>query len=404
MYVMPRNNVNLSIQTIFRMLFDFGLRPRTGVNYVQEFQRKFSDYIGSQFAVGFSSARVGLYILLKNLDLQPGDEIILSAYNFPPILMLVKLLGYKPVFVDIKKGTANIDVDKIEEALSFKSKVIFVSHMYGYPANMEKIMFLAQKHKLFVIEDCAHALGAKYQQHRLGALSNAAIFSFGYGKIMPCFGGGMVTLKDEKLYYKLKQAGDNEKDYLPLKPFLKTLFFYFFTHKNIFPWTIFPLIRIKPSLGDQAIREDNRHNLEDYAKIKLGLSKLQAKTGILQLDNLEKYLYKNKANATLFDLLFNSNRNIEVIKKEENSEPAYLHYRLKVNNIDRYRKELLKKGIDTKSDCNCTPHEFGALFGENKEFKYAEELKNSNIEIPNGPDLSEADVAYIAQKVNSVGD
>lgn len=402
MHIVPRNNVNLSVKTILGVFFNFRLKQKIRSSYVQEFQKRFSDYIGVRFTIGVSSARIGLYIVLKHLSLEPGDEVILSAYNFHPIPILIKLLGYKPVFVDIKRGAANIDVDKIEEVIGPKTKVIIVSHMYGYPVNMEKVMELADKYRLFVIEDCAHALGAKYKGQRLGSLGDAGIFSLGYGKIMPCFGGGMITLSDEELYNKIFDTIYDEKNYFPLKTFLATLFFYLFSHKKIFLWTIFPLIRLNPRLGDKAIKEKKVYNLDGYRKIKLGLSESQAKTGILQLDNLEEYLSKNRTNAKILDNFFKGNERIRTTEKELESEPAYLYYLLKVDSIDRYRKILLKNGIDTRIDCNCTPNELRPLINENSKFKNAEELKNSNIEIPNGPTLTLKDIEYIAKKVNNI--
>jgi len=402
MRIMPRNNVNLSVKMILDVLFNFRLKQQISGSYLEEFQRRFADYIGIRFAIGVSSARVGLYILLKNLVLNPGDEVILGAYNFPPLTRLIKLMGYKPVFVDIKKGTANIDENKIEEAVSSKTRLIFVTHMYGYPVNMEKVMELAGKYKLFVIEDCAHALGAEYKGHRLGSFGDAGIFSFGYGKIMPCFGGGMVTVRDEKLYNKIANVISVDTARFPFKTFLTTLFFYFFTHRRIFSWTIFPLISLNPRLGDKSIREKGVYDLKGYKKASLGLSQVQAKAGLLQLGELDRYLRKNRTNAKMLDDSFRGNKKIEIIQKEEAGEPAYLHYHIRVRDIGLYRKILLKNGIDTKTDCNCTPGELRPLIDEKNKFEFAEELKYSNIEIPSGPTLTFADIEYIANKVNNI--
>lgn len=402
MPIIPRHNVNLSIKALLNLLFNFRLKEKINGNYLQGFQKSFSDYIGVKFSLGVSSARMGLYILLNSLNLQPGDEVILSAYNFHPIPILVKLMGYKAIFVDIKKGFVNIDIERIEEVITSRTKAIIITHMFGYPVNMGKVMDLAGKYKFFVIEDCAHALGATYKGKKVGSFGDAAIFSFSYGKMMPCFGGGMITLKDEELYRKIYHIIRRRRG-LSFKDVLTTICFYFFLHKVIFPWTVYPLVRFFPHFIDKKIQEKKFFNLDKFKATKIGMSNLQAKMGLLQLRSLKVYLTKNRINAKNLNKFLEDNGKIELIKDEPESSPAYLYYKLKVNDVNRYRKELLKEGIDTKTDYMSTPGELRPLIEENRRFPNSEEFKNSNIEIPHGPSLDLKDIEYITTTIRNIG-
>ena len=401
MYFIARNNVKLSMATIVRTFFDRGLKKEICGNYIQEFQRRFAEYAGVKYAVGVSSARIGLYAVLKLLHLHEGDEVIMSAYNFSPVPLLVKLLKCNPVFVDIKKGTPNIDVEKIESAIGPKTKIILISHMCGYLVDMEKIMKLAEKHKLSVIEDCAHALGATYKGKMAGSFGDFGIYSFGYGKMMPCFGGGMVTLRDERYYAQLLQLIHSACGF-SLKKCMTTLFFYFFSHKYIFPWTVYPFMRLNPGFGDRAIQEKDSYSLEPYLKNKYGISAFQAKAGILQLKNIAVTLQSVRRNSEVLNARFESLSDVNITIEEKEGRAAYLYYRLMVKNREYYRKILLREGIDMKIDSMCTPSDLHLFLRQDGGFQNSEDFKNNNIEIPNGPSLSLKHMEYIVSRISRI--
>ncbi|HAH19317.1 MAG: hypothetical protein A2Y00_07115 [Omnitrophica WOR_2 bacterium GWF2_43_52] len=401
MYFIARNNVKLSMATIVRTFFDRGLKKEICGNYIQEFQRRFAEYAGVKYAVGVSSARIGLYAVLKLLHLHEGDEVIMSAYNFSPVPLLVKLLKCNPVFVDIKKGTPNIDVEKIENALGPKTKIILVSHMCGYPVAMERVMKLAEKHKVCVIEDCAHALGATYKGRMAGSFGDFGIYSFGYGKMMPCFGGGMITLKDERYYAQLLHVIQPVREF-SLEKCLATLFFYLFSHKYIFPWTVYPFMRLNPGFGDRAIQEKDSYSLEPYLKNKYGISAFQAKAGILQLKNIAATLQSVRRNSEVLNACLKNLPGVNIASEEKEGRAAYLYYRLVVKNREHYRRILLKGGIDIKVDSMCTPSDLYPFLRQDGNFRNSEDFKKNNIEIPNGPSFSLKHMEYIVSKIKEV--
>ncbi len=179
---------------------------------IRELENKFSQYFGVKNAISFSSGRVGLYAILKSIiDLQPTTynlqpvEVILQAYTTTALPLAIKQAGFTPVYVDIKENTYNIDPNKIESKITGRTKAIIVQHTFGIPAEIDKISEICKKHNLFLIEDCAHSLGAEFGGKKIGTFGDAAFFSFGRDKIISSTSGGMVIAKDNVLAGKIKE-------------------------------------------------------------------------------------------------------------------------------------------------------------------------------------------------------
>jgi dTDP-4-amino-4,6-dideoxygalactose transaminase len=163
----------------------FVLGPR-----VKQFETELAAYCKMKHAVGVNSGTDALWLTLLALGVGSGDEVITTSNTFFATAEAVWFVGATPVFVDINPKTRNMDPDLIEAALSPKTKAIIPVHLYGQPAEMRKISAVAQKHKLFVIEDCAQALGARGDDFSIGELSDAVCTSFIIQKNLGCFGDG----------------------------------------------------------------------------------------------------------------------------------------------------------------------------------------------------------------------
>lgn len=163
--------------------------------YVQELERKFAGIIGVREVVAVSSGTDAIALalaVLYDFGVKRGDEVIVSALSFVATGNAVLHAGLKPVFVDIKKETLNIDVDKIEMAITDNTRVIIAVHLMGKPAEMDRINTIAQKHNLYVIEDVAEAHGAKYKGKNVGTLGDMAAYSLYVARIISTVEGGMV--------------------------------------------------------------------------------------------------------------------------------------------------------------------------------------------------------------------
>jgi dTDP-4-amino-4,6-dideoxygalactose transaminase len=147
---------------------------------------------------------MGLWMALKALDLQPGDEVITSPMTFVATLNTIVLAGGKPVLVDVEPGTYNIDAKKIAAVITKRTRAIMPVHFAGCPCDLDAIYALAKKHKLRVIEDCAHAIGAVYKGRRLGSFGDIQVFSFHPNKNMTTGEGGCVVTRDDKIAARLE--------------------------------------------------------------------------------------------------------------------------------------------------------------------------------------------------------
>ena len=174
---------------------------------VKELEERLSKDLGENIqASACSSGTDAILISLLALDLKPGDEIITSAFSFPAAVEIAIILGYKPVLVDIDINTFNIDINKIEEAITDKTKVIIPIDLYGVACDYEKIEQIAKKHNIRVIEDAAQSIGGSYKNKKCGTFGDIAITSFYPAKPLGCYGeGGMIFSKDAKLMEKIRK-------------------------------------------------------------------------------------------------------------------------------------------------------------------------------------------------------
>ena len=140
--------------------------------YIKRFEDKFKEYVGAKEAVAVSSGRFALYLILKNLGLEKGDKIIVSAYNFKGVPEMLLQEGFVPVFVDADARTYQIDINKIEKNIDEKTKAIIVTHLFGQPCDIAKIKAIAHGYNLFVIEDSAHALGTFYNGRHVASIGD----------------------------------------------------------------------------------------------------------------------------------------------------------------------------------------------------------------------------------------
>jgi dTDP-4-amino-4,6-dideoxygalactose transaminase len=166
---------------------------------VAKFENNVNSYIGSKYARALNSCTAGLYLSLLSCDIKPGDEIITTPMTFAATANVIEHVGATPVFVDIDLPSMNINTDLIEKSITKKTKAIIPVHMAGRPCSMDKIMALAKKYKLFVIEDAAHAFGASYHGKKIGTIGDTTCFSFYATKNLTTGEGGMVTTQSEKI-------------------------------------------------------------------------------------------------------------------------------------------------------------------------------------------------------------
>jgi dTDP-4-amino-4,6-dideoxygalactose transaminase len=196
---------------------------------VEEFEKAFAKYCQVKYAIATSSGTTALHLALLSLDIGPGDEVITTPFTFIASVNSILYVGAKPAFVDIDLETFNINPQLIEKAITSRTKAILPVHLFGLPANMEKILKIAKKYKLVVVEDACQAHGAEVRMRlkhlgsgrlerseshdspdgggvwkKVGSIGDVGCFSFYPTKNMTCGEGGMVTTNDEKIARKIR--------------------------------------------------------------------------------------------------------------------------------------------------------------------------------------------------------
>lgn len=178
----------------------------TGIK-TKKFENDFKTYIGCKEAIALSSCTAALHLALVAAGVGKGDEVITTPFTFAATGEVIIYVGAKPVFVDIKKDTYNIDPDAIENAITPKTKAIIPVHYAGQPCDMDEILKIAHDHDLIVIEDAAHAVGAKYKNRMIGTIGDYTAFSFYATKNLTTAEGGMVTTENMENADKIRILG-----------------------------------------------------------------------------------------------------------------------------------------------------------------------------------------------------
>ena len=180
----------------------------------EKFEEEYAAYCGTKYCVGVATGLDAIYLILKALDIKAGDEVIVPSNTYIATALAVSFTGATPVFVEPVIDTYNINVTRIEEKITEKTKAIIAVHLQGRAADMDAINAIAKKHGLYVLEDAAQAHGARYKGQRVGALSDAAAWSFYPGKNLGALGdGGCITTNNKQIADKVRALGNYGSDY-----------------------------------------------------------------------------------------------------------------------------------------------------------------------------------------------
>ena len=178
------------------------------------FEKEFADYCNAKYCVGVATGLDALYLILRAMNIGNGDEVIVPSNTYIATALAVSYCGAKPIFVEPKLETYNINPDLIEEKITDQTKAIIAVHLQGRPADMDAVNEIAKKHNLYVIEDAAQAHGTEYKGQKVGTLSDAAGFSFYPGKNLGALGdGGAVVTNNKEIADKVRALGNYGSDY-----------------------------------------------------------------------------------------------------------------------------------------------------------------------------------------------
>lgn len=343
-----------------------------------KFEKEFNDYIGSSYSIAVNSCTSALHLALKSINLKQGDEVIVPDMTFTATGEVVCYFGARPVLVDVDRNTYNIDISRIEKAISPKTKAIIPVHYGGQPCDMDEIMELAKKHKLYVIEDAAHSLPAWYEDKKIGTIGDMTCFSFYATKTLATGEGGMITTENDEWADRIK---------------------------------ILRLHGISSDAWKRYSNEGSWYYEVVEAGYKYNMTDIQAALGIAQLKKLEWMWERRKQIAEKYTEAFKNSELITPPHVKQDRISAWHLYVIKLNlealNIDRAKfiEELKARGISTSVHfipLHKHPFYRNSFGYEAKDFPNAEWVYERIISLPIYPGLTDDDVEQIVEEVSSI--
>jgi UDP-4-amino-4,6-dideoxy-N-acetyl-beta-L-altrosamine transaminase len=349
----------------------------TGVK-THKFEDDFRKYTQSKFAIALSSCTAALHLALIAANVERDDEVITTPFTFAATTEVILYQNAKPVFVDIKEDTYNIDSKKIEEKITDKTKAIIPVHYGGQPCDMDEIMKIAKKHNLVVIEDAAHALGAKCNGRIIGSIGDFTTFSFYPTKNITTVEGGMITTDDEKSAEKIR---------------------------------ILSLHGISKDAWNRYTKEGSWYYEILEKGYKYNMTDIQAALGIHQLKKIEKFIKIRDAYAKQYTKGFEDVEEIITPYLKKNIRHAWHLYPIRIDtgNLRIKRNEFIEKlkekGIGTSVHfipLHLHPFYRKTFNYQRGDFPVTEKVYENIISLPIYPAMSRKDVKYVIHSVREI--
>jgi len=320
------------------------------------FEKEMASYIGTPYALGVSSGTDALITSFMALGVGHGDEVITTTFTFFATATAILRVGAKPVLIDIEEDSFNIDTQQIEKHITSKTKAIVPVHLYGQACDMKPIMDISKKYNIPIVEDAAQAIGATYEGKRLGSFGDTGCFSFFPAKNLGCAGdGGIVTLKDETLYKKIK-----------------------------------------------AMRNHGSVNRYYYDMVggNFRLDTIQAAILLVKIKYLEEWSEKRVRAAEIYRQLFKE-KNIPRVKipKDVYPKSVYNQFVLRVENRDALAEYLIEQGISTAVYYPVPVHMQKAFVNTQHEFPLSEKAAEEVLAIPIFPEIEKREQEYLVEHI-----
>jgi dTDP-4-amino-4,6-dideoxygalactose transaminase len=328
---------------------------------VKEFQTNLENYLGVKHVIPCANGTDALQIAMMALDLKPGDEVITASFTYVATAEVIGLLGLTPVLVDVEPETFDIDVIAIEKAITQKTKAIVPVHLFGQCANMEKIMGIAAKHNLYVIEDVAQAIGADYYftngtKAKAGTIGTIGCTSFFPSKNLGCYGdGGALYTNNDELAKKIKMIAHH----------------------------------------GQSVQY-----VHDVLGVNSRLDTIQAVVLNAKLKHLDEYAAARNYAANYYDKALGNHPKLKIPARSKNSSHVFHQYTLQLIGVDRtkLREQLQEKGVPAMIYYPIPLHEQKAYKSDrykSGDFPVTETLCKSVLSLPMHTELDEETLKYI---------
>ncbi|MEI8128507.1 MAG: aminotransferase class I/II-fold pyridoxal phosphate-dependent enzyme [bacterium] len=332
--------------------------------YVRKFEEQFSKYHKNYPALAVCNGTVALHLALEALNIKANDEVIVPNLTFAASVNAILYTGAKPVLVDVDMNSWNISIDGIERAITSKTKAIMPVHLYGNPCEMDAILAIAKKHKLFVIEDCAEALGSFYKNQPVGVFGDVSTFSFYGNKTITTGEGGMVIFKD-------KNVADRAA-----------------------------------TLRDHGMVKTKRYWHEEIG-YNYRLTNIQAAIGVAQFERLNEFVLAKRRIAFEYNEVLSKSKFFQIPSENENTLNSYWLYTCLIYSFAPFNRDdliyyLNKMGIETRPvfyPIHVMPPYKD--YGQDDILLNSTLISNCGISLPSSVNLSEIEITYICNTITS---
>ncbi len=328
---------------------------------VKEFQSNFETYLNIKHVIPCANGTDALQIAMMALDLKQGDEVITANFTYVATAEVIGLLGLSPVLVEVNQDTFNIDIESIERNITSKTKAIVPVHLFGQCADMERIMAIAKKHNLYVIEDTAQAIGADYsfsdgRNFKAGTIGTIGCTSFFPSKNLGCFGdGGAIFTNNDELAKKIRMIAHH----------------------------------------GQSVQY-----VHEVLGVNSRLDSIQAAILKIKLKHLDEYALSRNKVAEFYDKAFSNHSKIKIPSRSKNSTHVFHQYTLQIIGYDRseLREKLTEHGIPAMIYYPIPLHKQNAYKNERfktNDFPITQKLCDTVLSLPMHTELDEDTLNYI---------
>ena len=330
--------------------------------YLSRFEEAFAKFCEVKHAITTNNGTTAIHLALVALGIGPGDEVIVPTLTFVATANAVRYCGATPVLVDCDEETLNIDVRAIESKITTRTRAIIPVHLYGHPADMDPILELAKKYHLHVIEDAAEAHGAKYRARTVGSIGTCATFSFYGNKIVTTGEGGMVTTDDDELAAKLRLYRGQGMD-------------------------------------------PNRRYWHPVIGYNYRMTNIAAAIGCAQLERVEEALAHRKRLASWYSSELSQIPGLVLPVQKDYAEHVYWMYTVllpecSAETRDVVREFLERRGVETRP-VFYPMHLLPPYEEDPARYPKATQISTRGLSLPTHELLTEADVAYVSEQLDS---
>ncbi|HEX3722418.1 MAG TPA: DegT/DnrJ/EryC1/StrS family aminotransferase [Nitrolancea sp.] len=329
---------------------------------LETFETDFAKYIGTEFAIGVDSGMSALMLILRALKIGPGDEVITSANTFIATALTISGVGATPVLVDVDPETFTLDLEKLEHAITSKTRAIMPVHLFGHSEDMDPIMEMAKRHNLFVVEDACQSHGARYKGKMTGSFGDAAAYSFYPAKNLGAYGdGGMIVTSNVELRNSIQ------------------------------------LLR---NYGQTA---KYHHAVQGYNN---RLDTLQAAVLGVKLQYLDGWNAARREHADLYDRLL-AGSGVSVPPRMPECEPVWHLYAIRTDHRDELREFLQERGISSGIHYPIPIHlqpAYSDLGLSEGDFPVSERDALRMLSLPMYAELTDEQIHYVAEAVHEFGE